>query len=102
MTKWDLAERYSASKLPGQMFLSELVEQVPSSTITISFANCGLCHGSDLARQFTGVQCHAFCVIFKVLGRPCAVGSRTFVYAVSGILGEDVHGQYVEDAKIQS
>jgi hypothetical protein len=97
MRKWDFIERYSTSKLLGQMYLSELAKQVCSSIVTISFANCGLCHGSELARLATGVQRFAL----RVFGRDCAVGSGTFFHPASGILGEDAHGQYIEDAKIQ-
>ncbi|RYP19019.1 hypothetical protein DL765_003602 [Monosporascus sp. GIB2] len=33
-------------------------------------------------------------------GRMCAVGARTFVHAAA-VLGEEAHGEYVEDGKIQ-
>ncbi|KAF2258789.1 NAD(P)-binding protein [Lojkania enalia] len=100
MMKWNDAERYGTSKLLGQIFLSELAKRVPSSAVTISFANCGLCRGSSLSRQFTGIARHILDVIYGLIGRKCDVGARTFVHAVT-TLGQETHGQYIEDAKVQ-
>lgn len=100
MAKWDDAERYGTSKLLGQLFLSELAQRVPSSTVTISFANCGLCRGSNISRQITGISRYVLDVMYQLIGRECDVGARTFVHAVT-TLGKETHGQYVEDAKVQ-
>ncbi|KAF2177779.1 NAD(P)-binding protein [Zopfia rhizophila CBS 207.26] len=100
MTKWNDAERYGTSKLLGQIFLSELAKHVPSSAVTVSFANCGLCRGSSLGRQFTGIARHVLDVMYGLIGRECGVGARTFVHAVT-TLGQETHGQYIEDAKVQ-
>lgn len=94
------AERYGTSKLLGQLFMAELAKNVPSSAVTISCANPGLCGDSDLARQFTGTAYYTHKAMCGLLGRTCEIGSRTVVHAVT-TLGEDAHGQYVEDAKIQ-
>lgn len=95
------AERYGTSKLLGLLFMAELAKNVPSSAVTISCANPGLCGGdSDLARQFTGTAYYAHKAMCGLLGRTCEIGARTIVHAVT-TLGEDAHGQYVEDAKIQ-
>jgi NAD(P)-dependent dehydrogenase (short-subunit alcohol dehydrogenase family) len=100
MTKWDDAERYGTSKLLGQIFLSELAKHVPSSAVTVSFANCGFCRGSSLSRQFTGMARHLLDLMYGLMGRECDVGARTFVHAAT-TLGQEAHGQYVEDAKVQ-
>jgi len=100
MKKWNDAERYGTSKLLGQIFLSELAKHVPSSVVTISFANCGLCRGSSLGRQFTGSARRVLDLMYNLIGRECSVGARTFVHAVT-TLGEETHGQYIEDAKAQ-
>lgn len=100
MANWVVQERYGTSKLLGQLFLSELAQRVPSSAVTISCANCGLCKGSDLGRQFTGVMRHVLNLAYGSIGRECQVGARTFVHGVT-LLGQDAHGQYLEDAKVQ-
>ncbi|KAJ4304908.1 hypothetical protein N0V90_000436 [Kalmusia sp. IMI 367209] len=100
MATWDDAERYGTSKLLQQIFLSELANKLPSSDVIISFANCGMCRGSNLARQFTGFARVALGLMNKLMGRECDVGARTFIHAVAK-LGEESHGQYIEDAKIQ-
>lgn len=97
---WDMAERYSTSKLLGLLFLSELVQRVPSSLVTVSFANPGFCKGSNLARQASGILKFVFILQTHLLGRTCSVGARSFVHAAS-VLGQAAHGQYIEDAKIQ-
>lgn len=100
MTKWDMAERYGTSKILGQLFLTELVRHVPSSTVTIACANPGYCAGSNLGRQAHGLTDFAHKLMSFLVGRTCSVGARTIVHA-STVLGEEAHGQYVEDAKIQ-
>ncbi|KAH7383960.1 hypothetical protein BKA66DRAFT_463182 [Pyrenochaeta sp. MPI-SDFR-AT-0127] len=100
MKHWDDTERYGSSKLLGQLFLSELAKHVPSSVVTISFANCGLCRGSSLGRQFSGIARKILDLAYWLIGRECSVGARTFVHAVT-TLGQESHGQYIEDAKIQ-
>ncbi|KAF1965435.1 NAD(P)-binding protein [Bimuria novae-zelandiae CBS 107.79] len=36
----------------------------------------------------------------RLFGRRCSIGTRTIVHAAT-VLGEEAHGQYVEDAKVQ-
>lgn len=100
MSNWVASERYGTSKLLGQLFFAELAKRVPSSSVTISCANPGLCGDSDLARQFTGIAYYAHRAMCGLLGRKCSVGARNIVHAMTTV-GEDSHGQYVEDAKIQ-
>lgn len=100
MAPWGSQDRYGTSKLLGQLFLSELASRIPSSIVTVSCANCGLCKGSNLSRQFTGGMQQVLRVMHYVLGRECQVGARTFVHGFTTI-GQDAHGQYLEDAKIQ-
>lgn len=100
MEKWNMEERYSTSKLLEQLFLVELTRRVPSTAVTVCCANPGFCRGSDLGRQSSGLLHLAYQTQAWLLGRTCSVGARTFVHAAA-VLGEEVHGQYVEDAKIQ-
>lgn len=100
MPNWNSGDRYATTKLLGQLFLAELSKRVPASVVTLSAANPGLCRGSDLGRETSG----AFRLLYKIqlylFSRPCSVGARTLVHAVS-TLGEQAHGQYIEDAKVQ-
>lgn len=100
MKKWDMADRYATTKVLGQLFVTELAKHVPSSAVNVTLSNPGFCGGSDLGRETKGL----FRIVYKLqsalLGRTCAVGSRTLVHAVTTI-GEKGHGQYIEDAKVQ-
>nr|BDX35613.1 short-chain dehydrogenase/reductase StrM [Stachybotrys sp.] len=100
MDHWNMAERYGTSKLLGQLFLTELVRHVPSSKVTVACANPGFCRGSDLGRQADGLVRIPYAIFSRLVGRTCSVGARTIVHAAAA-LGEESHGQYIEDAKIQ-
>ncbi|KAI1470389.1 NAD(P)-binding protein [Daldinia caldariorum] len=97
---WDMSDRYGATKLLGQLFLTELAKHVSSSVVTLSFANPGFCSGSELARETSGIIRVAYKIQSYILSRKSFVGARTLVHAVT-TLGEKAHGQYVEDAKVQ-
>jgi len=96
MAKWDMSERYGTSKLLGQLFLVELTKRVASSTVTVTCCNPGMCYGSALTHELPGFGRAALWVIQHIVGRSCSVGARTYVHAAA-TLGEEVHGQYVED-----
>ncbi|KAI2618202.1 NAD(P)-binding protein [Hypoxylon sp. NC1633] len=100
MANWNVAERYGVTKLLGQMFVIELAKRVPSSMVTISCANCGMCRGSDLGRQTSGLFRYSYLLISYILGRTCSDGARRIVHAATTV-GEAAHGQYIEDARVQ-
>jgi NAD(P)-dependent dehydrogenase (short-subunit alcohol dehydrogenase family) len=100
MTSWNMAERYGTSKLLGQLFLTELARHVSSAEVLVTCANPGFCRGSNLGRQTQGMLYFAYQIGTGLMGRTCSVGARTIVHAAT-VLGEEAHGQYVEDAKIQ-
>lgn len=100
MPKWDLMNRYCTTKLLGQLFLSELSKHVSTSEVTISCANPGLCGDSQISREFQGTLRLAFNIYSFLFSRTCSVGARTIVNAVT-TLGDQAHGQYIEDAKVQ-
>ncbi|KAJ4325899.1 hypothetical protein N0V84_003285 [Fusarium piperis] len=100
MPKWDLTDRYSTTKLLGQLFLSELSKHLSPSEVTVSCANPGLCGDSEISREFQGALRFAFNIYAFLFSRTCSVGARTIVHAVT-TLGDQAHGQYIEDAKIQ-
>ncbi|KAI1125340.1 NAD(P)-binding protein [Nemania abortiva] len=97
---WDMSERYGTSKLLGQLFLTELAWRVRPAEVVVSCANPGFCRGSNLGRQAGSLLRIPYIIFLYFLGRKCTVGARTCVHAAAA-LGEDAHGQYVEDAKIQ-
>jgi len=100
MKKWDMQERYGTSKLLGQLFLVELAKRVPSSTVTVTSANCGLCYGTSLSREGDGLLIGFVAgILTRIIGRNCSIGARTFVHAAAS-LGEEAHGQYVEDSTL--
>lgn len=93
---WDMSERYGTSKLLCQLFLVELTKRVPSSIVTVTCCNPGMCYGTGLAHEGPAIARGAFWVIQHIIGRSCSVGARTYVHAAV-TLGEEAHGQYVED-----
>ena len=99
MVKWDYNERYGTSKLLGQLFIAELSKRVAPSTVTVTCCNPGMCYGSALSREVPAVGRAVFWFIQHIVGRSCSVGARTYVHAAA-TLGEEVHGQYVEDCTL--
>lgn len=99
--KWDMAERYGTSKLLAQLFLSELVKVVPSSSVIISAANPGFSYGSGLARDAGGIVLGLIVFIMsRIVGHSAAIGARALVDAAVK-KGEESHGQYVEGGKLR-
>ena len=96
MGKWDMNERYGTSKLLGQLFIVELTKRVAPSTVTVTCCNPGMCYGSALPHELPRPGRAAFWVIQHIVGRSCSTGARTYIHAAA-TLGEEVHGQYVED-----
>ncbi|KAK6957466.1 hypothetical protein Daesc_000252 [Daldinia eschscholtzii] len=97
---WNMADRYGATKLLGQLFLTELSKHISPSVVTLSCANPGFCSGSELARETSGIIRVIYKIQTYILSRTCSVGARTLVHAVT-TLGQEAHGQYIEDAKVQ-
>lgn len=94
--KWDMSERYGTSKLLGQLFLVELTKRVAPSTVAVTCCNPGMCYRSGLSHELPGLGAVAFWIIQHIVGRSCSIGARTYIPAAA-TLGEEVHGQYVED-----
>jgi len=99
--KWDMQERYSTSKLLGQLFLSELAKHVAPSVATVDAVNPGFCYGSGLQRDGNGTVL-GFIVrtVTRIIGRSVPIGTRALTTAAVKF-GDEVHGQYVEDGKIR-
>ncbi|KAI9154973.1 Short chain dehydrogenase virG [Paramyrothecium foliicola] len=100
-TKWDFAERYSTSKLLGQFFVTELAKRVPASSVTVNLVNPGFTYGSELQREGKGTLIgFLFGCFARVVGRSITINARNIVHAAANFDAE-VHGQYVEDAKLR-
>lgn len=99
--KWDMAERYSTSKLLVQLFLSELIKAVPSSAVVINAANPGFCYGTSLARDANGTILGLIVFVMShIIGHSPGIGARAIVDAAVK-KGQDSHGQYVEGGKLR-
>ncbi|KAI2621801.1 retinol dehydrogenase 12 [Hypoxylon sp. NC1633] len=93
-------ERYSTSKLLCQLFLVELNKRIPPSVAVINAPNPGLCK-SDLYREFSGnILGFLFGIFRSIVARTISVGARTLTDAAVKH-GQESHGQYLEDCKIQ-
>jgi NAD(P)-dependent dehydrogenase (short-subunit alcohol dehydrogenase family) len=97
---WNMSERYGTSKLLGQLFLTELVRHISPTEVIVTCTNPRFCRRSNLGRQAQGTLYFAYQIMTGLIGRSCSVGARTIVHAAA-VLQEEIHGQYVEDAKIQ-
>lgn len=98
---WDMAERYSTSKLLVQLFLSELIKVVPASAVIINAANPGFCYGTGLARDADGTFLGLVVFVMShIIGHSPEVGARAVVDAAVN-QGQESHGQYVEGGKLR-
>lgn len=98
---WDSAEKYVVSKLLGQLFISELVNVVPPSTVIINMVNPGFWYGSGLACDVFGTLFDAiFLVISRIIGHSSAFGARELIDAAVK-KGQESHGHYVEGGKLR-
>ncbi|KAI1821195.1 NAD(P)-binding protein [Xylaria intraflava] len=99
-TNFEIVERYSTSKLLGQLFLFELAKHIPPTVAIVNAPNPGLCE-TGLGREADGTfGGFVFDMIKKLIARPASIGARTIVDAAIRH-GLETHGQYLEDGKIQ-
>lgn len=97
---WDEGDRYATSKLLGQLFVIELCKRIPDSVAIINAPNPGLCK-SGLVKEFNGtLRGFIFGIFERILARTAAVGARALTDAAVS-QGQDSHGCYVEDGRIQ-
>ncbi|KAL5336873.1 hypothetical protein BJX70DRAFT_400214 [Aspergillus crustosus] len=97
---FDFQDRYSTSKLLGQLFLKELAEHVPPSVAIINACNPGLCK-TGLTRELEGSLIGYIASVFLfLLARTSADGARSLTDAVVNH-GDKSHGQYLEDGRVE-
>lgn len=95
-----LPERYSTSKLLGQLFVTELTKRVPSSVAIITMPTPGLCYGTNLGTLAGFHISQVFVNIMKrIFGRPVAVGARAVTDAA--VRGPNAHGKFLQECNIE-
>ncbi|KAI1454899.1 retinol dehydrogenase 12 [Annulohypoxylon moriforme] len=94
-------DRYPTSKLLGQLFVTELTKRIPSSVAAITMPNPGWCYGTGLGQVPGGtIGDRIVSVPRRIFGRPASIGARIIT---DGAVehGQESHGQFIEDCKIQ-
>ncbi|RYP81324.1 hypothetical protein DL769_002053 [Monosporascus sp. CRB-8-3] len=94
-------DRYSTSKLLGQLFVTEMAKRIPSSVAILTMPNPGLCYGTGLGRSPGGSVGDTIASFVKrIIGRSTAVGARALTDGAVNH-GPEAHGQYLEDCRVQ-
>jgi NAD(P)-dependent dehydrogenase (short-subunit alcohol dehydrogenase family) len=98
---FNLPDRYSTSKLLGQLFVTELTRRIPSSVAIITMPAPGWCHSTSLG-TVPGLHVGQIMVncIKRILGRPVAVGARAVTDGA--VHSSDAHGQLLQECMIQA
>jgi NAD(P)-dependent dehydrogenase (short-subunit alcohol dehydrogenase family) len=98
-TKWDADERYPSSKILGHYFMAKFADYVDPKDVIVNLADPGLCKGSDLFREASGIQSIFWGIVKALFARTVEVGSSTYIDAAM-VKGKESHGCYVMDWKI--
>lgn len=99
-SNFNLPDRYSTSKLLGQLFVTSLTKKIHPSIAIITMPNPGLCYKTGLGLETGGIAEMIEGWIKRIFGRSAVVGARVIVDAAVNH-GVEAHGQYLEDCKIQ-
>ncbi|OHE94944.1 short-chain dehydrogenase [Colletotrichum orchidophilum] len=96
---FDATDRYSTSKLLGQLFIIKLAEHVQRQDVVVNLVDPGFCKGSGLHRHIGG-GIKAVMEVGKTLtGRSLELGASTY-FDAAVVRGEETHGSYLMDWKI--
>ncbi|KAI0156876.1 NAD(P)-binding protein [Xylariaceae sp. FL1272] len=99
--RFDMEDRYSASKLFALMFLAELARRIPSDIVILNAPTPGMTRGSGFMRQTAGtVLGFLINMYYRVFGHTCDVGASQ-VMAAGVKAGPESHGQFVENGKVR-
>ncbi|KAI1095722.1 retinol dehydrogenase 12 [Rostrohypoxylon terebratum] len=99
-SSFKIQETYYTSKLLCQFFVSELAKRVPPTVAIVNAPNPGLCK-STLFREFDGsIAGFVFGIFQSIFARTASEGARGITDAAVKH-GEESHGQYLEDGKVQ-
>lgn len=97
---WDPMERYSVSKLLGQLLMTRLADLIDPKDVIFNLVDPGYCKGSDLHRDATGLLATAASVSKALTGRALEDGASTYIDAAV-VKGEETHGSFVMDWTIR-
>lgn len=95
-TRWDSGEQYSCSKLLGHYFIVKLVNYVNPKDVIVNIVDPGLCKGSSLFGDVSGIMALFFNLVKSGIGRSADLGSSTYVDAAV-VKGKDSHGCFIMD-----
>ncbi|KAL2278700.1 hypothetical protein FJTKL_14258 [Diaporthe vaccinii] len=80
-SQFDPTEQYSASKLPGHLFVREPVERVPVTDVIVNLADPGFVKGTKFGREQSGARAVASRLMGALAGRDHVAGASTYVDA---------------------
>jgi NAD(P)-dependent dehydrogenase (short-subunit alcohol dehydrogenase family) len=97
---WDPNERYGCSKLLAHYFMVKFANYVNPKNVLVNLVDPGLCKGSGLFRDVTGIQSTIWAIVKSATGRSLEVGSSAYVDAAV-VKGKETHGCFVMDWQIR-
>ncbi|TVY51885.1 Short chain dehydrogenase yanD [Lachnellula cervina] len=98
-TTWDNNERYPSSKLLFHYFMVKFAAYIDPNDVIVNIVDPGLCKGSGLLRDVTGVVSAIYTVVKAAVGRKMELGSTTYIDATV-VKGAESHGCFVMDWRI--
>jgi NAD(P)-dependent dehydrogenase (short-subunit alcohol dehydrogenase family) len=93
-------ERYWVSKLLGHLFMVQLASHVRPDDVVVNIVDPGLCKGSQLNRDTSGVAGTVMSALKMVFGRTMEIGSSTYVDAAV-VKGKETHGSFLSEWEIK-
>jgi NAD(P)-dependent dehydrogenase (short-subunit alcohol dehydrogenase family) len=93
-------ENYPASKVLAHFWIMKLAERVKKEFVTVNLVDPGLVKGTDINRTVNPIIKMIFDTVMWGLGRTMRNGSSTYIDAAV-VKGEETHGSYLMDWKIQ-
>ncbi|KAH6889305.1 hypothetical protein B0T10DRAFT_459962 [Thelonectria olida] len=100
-SKFESMNAYKMSKLLLLMFLDKLSQVVPADEVIVNVPNPGACRGTEFGSDNPNkFQRFMFRFVGLIMGRPVAVGARTYMDAVA-VKGVESHGAFLSEGKIK-
>lgn len=92
----NMTERYMTSKLLEVLVIRHLAPKLADSGVVLNYINPGLCRSGLMKDE--GIIQYIIPIMMAIFARSTESGSRNLVVAAS--LGQESHGKYVSDTKI--
>lgn len=96
---WSFQERYSESKLVGQLFFAHLAEHVSPDDVILNLIEPGFTKGTSLFRNGTGIIGGIFRAVNRALAHPAEKAASTYIDAVV-MKGPESHGCYLDKGEV--